>query len=157
MSTPDSGLGPISFALDFIDTFDTLDPQAPISGAEVNVEVSITVNWNIQRSALENEGVTFEPIVWTKSGPGPHDVFADQLGQTGRQKVGAIQWSITNKVEKWTQKDGSRFRPVVTVTPILMMTRRTIGISSPSIEVRQSRPTPCYGSWQNIPAGMIGA
>jgi len=155
MSTPDSGLGPISFTLDFTDTFATLDPQAPVNGVEVDVEVNVTVNWNIDRTALTAEGVTFEPIVWTKSGPGPHDVFADELGQPGREKVGTIEWSLTNKVEKWTQKDGSRFRLVITVTPILMLTEKTIDVCAPKIEIRQTRPTPCYGSWQSIPSSLF--
>lgn len=156
MSNNDSGLGPLSFTLDFVDTFDTLDPQAPLCGIEVNADVNVTVCWNLGRTALEAEGVIYEPIIWTKSGPGPHDVFADQLGLPNRIKVGTIEWSITTKVERWVQKDGARFRPVITITPILLLTTKTIGVSSPQIEARQTRPTPCYGTWQDLPPAIVG-
>lgn len=157
MPSNDSGLGPISFSIDFIDTVETLDPQVPLTGLELNAEANITVNWNLGRTSLEADGVSFDPIIWLKCGAGPHDVFADQLGLPNRKKIGTIEWSLVGKVEKWVQKDGARFRQVVTVIPTLVLTRRTVGTSSPQIEIRQTKPTPCYGTWQTLPANLAGA
>jgi hypothetical protein len=153
-STLDSGLGPLSFTLDLSDRYDTLDPQAPLEGLTVAVGVPIGVPWNLERTDLTNAPVTSSPALWTQAGAGPHDVFADQLGVSGRKKIGTIEWSLTTKVERWVQREGARFRQVVTVTPVLLLTRRTIGTSVPEIEVRETRPTPCYGAWQPLPPAL---
>ncbi|MFT3783841.1 MAG: hypothetical protein QM790_17665 [Nibricoccus sp.] len=150
LPSQDSGLGPLSFSLDFVDTFDTCDPQAPLEGVEVNLEVPVTINWNLHRTDLNDPAVSFGCGIWTKAGPGPHDLFADQVGLPNRKKVGTIEWSLTTKSERWVQKDAGRFRQVVTVTPLLLLTTRLLATNTPQIGIRQSRPTPCYGAWQNL-------
>jgi len=150
----DSGLGPLSFELNFLDSFDTRVPQAPITGIETSVDVNIVVHWNLARTELEDSGVEYDPIVWTKAGPGPHDVFEDQLGLSERKKVGTITWSLVTKTQKWIQKDGARFRMVVTVIPTLMLTQKRTGVSAPAIEIRQTQPIPCHGAWQNLPPSL---
>ena len=150
----DSGLGPLTFELSFVDTVDTLDPQAPLTGIETNIDLNIIIHWNLARTELDDAGVEYESIIWTKAGAGPHDVYTDQLGLPDRKKVGSIEWSIVTKTQKWVQKDVNRFRYVVTVVPTLMLTRKTDGVSAPSIEVRQTQPTPCYGAWQAVPQSL---
>jgi hypothetical protein len=86
-------LGPQQFDIPVDDLlFTTMNPNDPVIGISVGATVPVTVPWNLERTELTKD-VTFGDTRWTGAGPGPHDVFAAQLGGL-LAKIGTVSWAV---------------------------------------------------------------
>jgi hypothetical protein len=147
-----ANLGPQQFEIPISDQlFQTLNPADPIIGIAADAHVPVTIPWNKERTALakgkgnQDKEVVFGKTKWIGAGPGPHDVFEEQLGGQ-RVKVGKVSWSIDTEVyQDWVQQ-GAVKRLRVTPCPILTRTYTSLQGASDDHVVAKN-PQPCYGKW----------
>ena len=146
-----ANLGPQQFEIPVSDQlFQTLNPDDPIIGIAPDAHVPVTIPWNANRTDLAKDNdnndkkVDFGKTKWAGAGPGPHDIYEEQLGGQ-RVKVGTVTWSVDTEVyQDWLQQGNmKRLR----VTPCAILTRTTILHGKTETTEVAKNPQPCFGQW----------
>ncbi|HXQ82423.1 MAG TPA: hypothetical protein VN775_13980 [Opitutaceae bacterium] len=141
-------LGPQQFDLSVSETYQTKDPAAPIVGTDIQGTVSATVNWNLNRTELTDQGVVFSDPSWLGPGCGPLTVYDDGIGG-GLQPVGAVAWSLKTQVLRVVEADTPNKQYRWAITPVVQLIRTitsTIG-KLPDTQVTGQDSQTVKGGW----------
>jgi hypothetical protein len=147
-------LGPQQFDMTVYETYQTKDPAAPITGTEIQGTVSVTINWNLNRTELTDQGVVFSDPVWLGQGNGPLAVYDDAIGG-GLQQVGTVAWTIKTQALKVVETDTPNKLYRWAITPEAQLIRTfTSKIGDPSdTQVTYTASDTVRGGWMPQPQG----
>jgi hypothetical protein len=141
---------PQQFELTVYETYQTKDPQAPITGTEIQATVGISIDWGTGGGA--QPAMTFDSPSWVGAGKGPMPVFGDALGEP--KPIGTIGWDVAThsvvKTETNTPEKKSRW----TITPIVQLVRTFTPCegTQPETEVTYTASDTAKGDWYPLPA-----
>lgn len=144
-------LGPHQFDLIVSDTYPANNPADSSDDLKVNVEVPVTIHWNLGRTALEpkkNPDVEFEEARWSLAGPGPHSVYEEKLGGPVA-KTGVLKWKLATSVLRRVEKspDGKKYRLVIAPVVRLVSQFSPANGGSDRIEERAKNSAVSRGAW----------
>jgi hypothetical protein len=141
-------LVPQQFDMEVYDSYQTHDPAAPIVGTDIQGTVSVTINWNANRTDLTDQGVQFSDVAWSASGNGPLTVYSDAIGG-GLQPIGTVAWKVATSTLKSLETDTPNKQVRLTITPQVQLVRTLtsqIG-DPPDTEVVNTATETAKGNW----------
>ena len=147
-------LGPQQFDMTVYETYQTKDPAAPITGTEIQGTVSVTINWNLNRTELTDQGIVFSDPVWLGAGNGPLAVYDDAIGG-GLQQVGTVAWTVKTQAFKVVETDTPNNKYRWAITPEVQLVRTftsKIG-DPPDTQVTYTASDTVRGGWMQQPQG----
>ena len=144
-------LGPQQFDLSVSDSYPANNPADSDDDLKVNVEVPVTIHWNLARTALEpkkNPDVEFEEARWSLAGPGPHQAYEEKPGGTVA-KTGVLKWKLATSVLRRVEKspDGKKYRLVFAPVVRLVSQFSPANGGSDQIEERAKNSAVSRGAW----------
>lgn len=138
-------MDPQQFSLSVYETYSTKDPNGPLTGAEIEGSIDVTVQW--AAAAASQPTLAFAAPSWIGCGAGPLAVYDDEIG--GLKPIGTVKWAVEThsifKTEPNTPEKKARW----TVTPVVQLVRTFTPSdgSPPDTQVTYTASDTAKGDW----------